>query len=54
MRYMIPALLLASPAVAHPASVPHTHAADWAVPLAVALILVAGVVARRQAVRAKA
>lgn len=52
MRYLIPALLLASPALAHPDSAPHTHAEILAVAVAVLSIGAAGVLARRRAARA--
>lgn len=48
MRYAIPALFLASPALAHLASLPHTHSADWAVPVALMLISAAAITARRR------
>ena len=54
MRYLIPALFLASPALAHSADLPHGHSADWAIPFALASICVAAVVAKRQAIRARA
>ena len=54
MRYLIPLLCLASPALAHPAALPHTHSTSWAVPAALLLIGIAAVAARRQAVLARA
>ena len=36
------AMFLATPALAHPAAITHSHA-EWAVPLGMALIAVAGV-----------
>ena len=53
MRYILPALITASPALAHPASAPNTHGPDWALPLGVAVILLGAIVAIRQARRAK-
>ncbi|WP_282022498.1 hypothetical protein [Ruegeria faecimaris] len=53
MRYAIPALFLASPALAHPASLPHGHSGDWAVPVALMLIGAAVVLAKRKAVRVR-
>ena len=54
MRFVLPTLFLASPALAHPANLPHTHAADWAVPVALLLTGVAVFAARRRAMRIKA
>ena len=53
MRYFIPALFLASPVLAHPADLPHAHTADWGVPVALLLIGVAVVVAKREAFRVR-
>ena len=53
MRYTIPALFLASPALAHPASLPHVHSADWAVPVALLLIGAAVYMAKRKAIRVR-
>ena len=53
MRYLIPALMLASPAVAHPTSLPHVHTMDWVVPVAMMLVFLVAVVARYRAVRTK-
>ena len=53
MRYVTPALFLASPALAHPASLPHTHSADWAVPVALRLVGAAAFMAKRKAVRVR-
>ena len=44
------ATLLATPAVAHEAGIAHTHA-EWAVPLGVSLIVVAGLTAAWSKVR---
>ena len=51
MRYAIPTLFLASPALAHPASLPHANSADWAVPVVLMLIGAAAFMAKRKAVR---
>lgn len=51
MRFFVPALLVASPALAHPAGLPHAHTSDWAVPIALATIVLTAVVARRRAMR---
>ena len=51
MRYLVPGLLFASPAVAHPAQTFHGHTADWAAPLVLLLIGFAAFVALRRAVR---
>ena len=54
MRYLLAALVLAPPALAHPGDLPHGHSADWAMPFALVLICVAAVVAQRRAIRARA
>ena len=42
MHYLLPVLVLASPAAAHQADLPHAHSADWGFFVA---LLVLGVVA---------
>ena len=44
------ATLLATPAMAHEAGIAHAHA-EWAVPLGVSLIVIAGISAARAKVR---
>ena len=52
MKALIPlTLLFATPAVAHPANMAHSHGADWAVPLGLALIVLAAMGARKIRVR---
>lgn len=51
MRFFVPSLLVATPALAHPAGLPHVHTSDWAAPIALATIVLAAVVARRRASR---
>ncbi|MCV6592064.1 MAG: hypothetical protein OIF48_03860 [Silicimonas sp.] len=41
MRTLLALLATATPALAHGTALPHSHAADWTVPAAVALIAVA-------------
>lgn len=53
MRYLIPALAIASPALAHSTDLPHSHSADWAIPAALFLTGAAVLIARRRTVRAR-
>ncbi len=53
MRNCIPVLFLATPAWAHPSDLPHAHSADWTVPVALLLIGIAAVAARRRTARAR-
>jgi hypothetical protein len=53
MRILFPVLVLTSPAMAHPVSLPHSHGTDWGVPVALALIGLAAFVAQRRAARAR-
>lgn len=53
MRYAFPTLFLTSPALAHPAQLPHAHSADWAVTVALMLIAAAVVVAKLQAIQVR-
>lgn len=50
MRYLFLSLILASPALAHPANLPHAHSADWVVPVAMLGIGVAIIATKRRAI----
>ena len=54
MRFLAAALVIAPPALAHPADMPHGHAEGWALPFALLLICLVAAVAQRRAVRAQA
>ena len=54
MRFLAATLVLAPPALAYPADMPHAHAEGWARPFALMLICVVATVAQRRAVRARA
>ncbi len=54
MRFLLPTLILASPALAHPIDMSQTPIAKWAVPLTLAFIATAVVLAKRKALRIRA